>query len=207
VGALARAAADAGAVFVHYSTDFVFDGLLDRPYEESDATNPKSVYGTSKLLGEWLAEDAPRHYILRVESLFGNAPNGPSRGSAASICARLMADEEVVVFADRTVSPTHVMDAAAATRAVVERRLPFGTYHCVNTGHGTWQEFAEEAARMLGRRPRLRAVAFESVQLRAPRPKYCALSNAKLARLGVAMPDWRDALRRSLHEAGTASAT
>jgi dTDP-4-dehydrorhamnose reductase len=198
VETLAVAAADAGAVFVQYSTDFVFDGLTDRPYTEADQPNARSVYGVSKRLGEWMAADAPRHYVLRVESLFGRAPNGVSRGSAASICTRIAADEAVPVFVDRTVSPTHVMDAATATRAIVERALPYGLYHCVNSGCCTWKEFAETAARFLGRQPRLQPITLDSVTLRAPRPKYCALSNAKLASLGVTLPDWQDALRRSL---------
>ena len=155
----------------------------------------------SKLLGEWLADEAPRHYVLRVESLFGRAPKGTSRGSATSICDRIAADEIVPVFVDRTVSPTHVLDAAAATRAVVERALPFGIYHCVNSGCCTWKEFAEAAARFLGRRPHLQPITLDSISLRAPRPKYCALSNAKLASFGVEMPDWQDALGRSLQDA------
>ena len=69
--ALARAARACGAVFVHYGTDFVFDGRSDRPYLETDAPAPQNHYGLSKLLGEWLAADAPEHYVLRVESLFG----------------------------------------------------------------------------------------------------------------------------------------
>jgi dTDP-4-dehydrorhamnose reductase len=198
VQSLARAAADAGAIFVHYSTDFIFDGVIDRPYVEDDPPNPKSVYGVSKLVGEWLAVDAPRHYVLRVESLFGSAPGGPDRGSAKKICAGLLADDVVDVFVDRTVSPTHVLDAASATRAIVDGGLPFGLYHCVNSGECTWKEFAEEAARQLGRHPRLRPLTLESVGLRAPRPKYCALSNARLAGLGIRLPSWQDALRRSL---------
>ena len=68
---LARAAALAGAVLVHYGTDFVFKGDADRPYTEEDAPNPQGFYAMSKLLGEWFARDAPRAYVLRVESLFG----------------------------------------------------------------------------------------------------------------------------------------
>ena len=73
VGTLARAVADVGGVFVHYSSDFVFDGRATTPYTEADAPEPCSVYGQSKLVGEWLAADAPRHYVLRVESLFGGS--------------------------------------------------------------------------------------------------------------------------------------
>ena len=201
VRALARAATEVDATLVHYSTDFVFDGRTNRPYVESDQPNPQSVYGMSKLLGEWFAADVRRCYVLRVESLFGQAQNGPSGGSIAMIVERLKAGEEVPVFVDRTVSPTYVVDAAAATRIIIERALPFGLYHCVNSGRCTWWELAEEAARLLDRPARLKPITLEGVSLLALRPKYAALSNAALASFGVELPAWNDALRRSL--AGT----
>ena len=80
VRSLARAARAFEAALVHYSTDFVFDGTADAPYEETQAPNPRSVYGTSKMIGEWLAADVPRSYVLRVESLFGSAFGGGERG-------------------------------------------------------------------------------------------------------------------------------
>src|SRR5262249_37867658 len=83
VRALARAAERLGAALVHYSTDFVFDGNASSPYREEDAPAPRSVYAASKLLGEWFALEAPRAYVLRVESLFGNAPGITARGSVA----------------------------------------------------------------------------------------------------------------------------
>lgn len=199
VRALARAATAVDATLVQYSTDFVFDGQTHRPYVESDRPNPESVYAMSKLLGEWFASDVRRQYVLRVESLFGQARHGETSGSVATIVARLKAGEEVPVFVDRTVSPTYVVDAAAATRTIIERALPFGLYHCVNSGQCTWWEFAEEAARVLDRPARLKPITLESASLRAPRPKYAALSNEALARFGVALPAWNDALRRSLH--------
>ena len=198
VRALARAAAAVDAALVHYSTDFVFDGRTDRPYVESDRPNPQSVYAVSKLLGEWFAGDAPRQYVLRVESLFGQVDDRQPTGSVAMIVARLEAGDEVPVFVDRTVSPTYVVDAAAATRAVIERTLPFGLYHCVNSGQCTWWEFAHEAARVMNRPARLKPITVESFPMRAPRPKYAALSNATLASFGVVLPAWNDALRRSL---------
>jgi len=200
VRALARASAAVDATLVHFGSDFVFDGGASRPYVESDRPNPQSVYAMSKLLGEWFAADAPCQYVLRVESLFGQAGKGHAGGSVAMIVARLKAGDEVPVFVDRTVSPTYVADAAAATRMIVERTLPFGVYHCVNSGACTWWEFAEEAARVMGRPARLKPITLDTVALRAPRPKYAALSNETLAGFGIRLPPWRDALRRSLVE-------
>jgi len=200
VRALARAAAAVDATLVHYGSDFVFDGRTDRPYVESDRPNPQSVYAMSKLLGEWFAADAPRRYVLRVESLFGQTGNGQASSSAATIVARLRAGDEVPVFVDRTVTPTYVVDAAAATQVIIERGLPSGVYHCVNSGHCTWWEFAEEAARVIGKPARLKPITLDNVPLRAPRPKYSALSNETLAGFGIRLPAWRDALRRSLAE-------
>jgi dTDP-4-dehydrorhamnose reductase len=197
VRALARAAAEIDATFVHYSTDFVFDGRADRPYVESDRPNPQSVYAMSKLVGEMFAADVPRHYVLRVESLF--APVHERRNSSAgTIVARLQAGEEVPVFVDRTVSPTYAVDAAAATRAVIDRALPHGLYHCVNSGQCTWWEFAEAAAAALGRPARLKPITLATVSMPAPRPQYSVLSNQRLAGFGIVLPAWDDALRRSL---------
>lgn len=199
VRSLARAASAVRAVLVHYSSDFVFDGSSTRPYTEADVPNPQSVYATSKMLGEWFAGDAPRPYVLRVESLFGRAPHGPPpKGSVASILKTLCAGGEPVVFADRVVSPTYVLDAARATRQLVESRAPAGLYHCVNSGHCTWLEFARELARQLGVEPRFKAVRMADVPLRARRPLYCVLSNEKLAAAGIVMPSWQDALGRYL---------
>ncbi len=195
VRALARAAAELDAALVHFSTDFVFDGTASRAYAEEDPPNPRSTYGASKLVGEWFAADAPRAYVVRVESLFGPV-GGTPRGTVAAMVGRLVAGEEVPVFVDRTVSPTHVGDAARAVRTLVERGLPAGTYHCVNSGQCTWLEFAEAAARFLGVEPRLVPITLDGQKLRASRPKFCALSNRKLASLGIAMPDWQSALER-----------
>ena len=197
--ALARAARDAGAVLVHYSTDFVFDGEADRPYTEEDAPNPRGVYAASKLVGDWFARDAPRSYVLRVESLFGQpGPTGARRGSLAAIVDRIREGGEVPVFVDRTVSPSYTTDVARATRAVLERDLPPGLYHCVNAGAATWAEIGQEAARVLGLPFHMKPLTLESARLVARRPRYCALSPGKLAAAGVVMPGWEDALRRYL---------
>jgi len=203
VRSLARAATAADAVLIHCGTDFVFDGTSDRPYVEDDLPNPRSVYATSKLLGEWFATDTPRHYVLRVESLFGRAPDGPpAKGSVQSIVEALGRGAVARVFEDRTVSPTYVLDAAWAMRELLVRRVPAGIYHCVSSGYCTWLEFALAAAEILGVEPRVHPVRVADVKLRAERPKYCALSNAKLAAAGVELPTWRAALEDYLSTFG-----
>jgi dTDP-4-dehydrorhamnose reductase len=197
VQALARAAGETGAVFVHFSTDFVFDGRADRPYTEEDTPGPLSVYGASKLVGEWLAREAPRQYVLRVESLFGGptAGAGAKLGSLGAMLKRIADGQDVPVFVDRVVSPTYAPDAARAVAGIVGSDLPAGVYHCVNTGSCRWDEVALELARLLGREARLKPLTLETVALKARRPRYCALSNARLASAGISMPHWRDALQ------------
>jgi dTDP-4-dehydrorhamnose reductase len=190
---LARAAAAAGATLVQYGTDFVFSGETDRPYTEDDQPAPANVYAMSKLAGEWLARDAPRWYVLRVESLFG----GPARTSSLDrIIDAILAGRETPVFTDRTISPSYAPDVARATRRLLELDAPVGLYHCVNSGHATWLEIGREAARLLDRDGRLRPVSMGDVPMRARRPKYSAMSNRKLSEAGAVMPHWRDALAR-----------
>jgi dTDP-4-dehydrorhamnose reductase len=195
VRALARAAAATGAAFVHFGTDFVFDGRGERPYEETDRPGPLSTYGTAKLLGEWFALEAPGAYVLRVESLFGGRP---AKSSIDKILKAVEQDQPVRVFSDRTVTPSYVDDVALATERLLEQRPASGVFHCVNSGVTTWLGVAEEVARLTGRRPEIVPVKSADVKLRAMRPQYCALSNAKLSGLGIVMPAWQDALRRHI---------
>jgi dTDP-4-dehydrorhamnose reductase len=197
---LARAAREVGATFVHYSTDFVFDGkAATQPYDEGAPPSPQSAYAASKLLGEWFALDAPRAYVLRVESLFGGAEHWTGRtGTLDSIVSGLEGGRDVRVFTDRVVSPSYTPDIAAATRHLVMTGASPGLYHCVNAGQATWYEVAKAASELLGVTPKLVAVSVNDVQFKARRPQFCALSPAKLAAAGFAMPPWHDALRRWL---------
>jgi dTDP-4-dehydrorhamnose reductase len=192
---LARAADTAGATLVHYGTDFVFDGRATRPYSEEDVPNPQGVYAQSKLLGEWFALEAKRAFVLRVESLFGGAA---AKSSVDRIVQAIAEGREAKVFVDRTVSPSYVVDVAAATMDVVERGEP-GLYHCVGTGFSTWHELAQEIARIMRkeREARIVPISVADVSLRAPRPQFAALTNHKLTKI-TAMPTWQDALRRYL---------
>ena len=199
VRSLARAAESAGATLVHYGSDFVFDGTAREPYTEEAPPAPRSAYGGSKLLGEWLALDAARGFVLRVESLFG-APGGWSGrpGSVDQIIDALDQRRPVRVFTDRVVSPSYVPDVAQATRHLLDSGAAPGLYHCVNAGQTSWLGLAEEAARLLGVAPQLEPVTMDAQALLAPRPKFCALATEKLSAAGFQMPPWQDALARWL---------
>jgi len=194
-------------VLVHYGSDFVFDGTADRPYDETAPPGPRSVYASSKLLGDWLALEIPRAYVLRVESLFGSLPGWTGRrGTFDGLVSGLTEGREVEAFTDRTVSPSYVADVAVATRHLVETDAPAGLYHCVNSGHGTWHDVAVELAHALGVAPRIRPITMNDVSLAAARPKFCALSNRKLIATGAIMPPWQDAVRRWLAARGCPAA-
>jgi dTDP-4-dehydrorhamnose reductase len=195
VRSMAAAATRVGATLVHYSTDFVFDGEASVPYREDDRACPVSVYGCSKLLGEWFAQDAPRWYVLRVESLFGGRQ---ARSSVDKIAAALREGRQAPVFADRVVSPSFVDDVRDATLALLARDTPSGLFHCVNSGSGTWADVGRHVAHLVGADPGLlKLTSVKDIQLRARRPVYCALSNEKLASaVGAPLPSWRDAVAR-----------
>jgi dTDP-4-dehydrorhamnose reductase len=194
VRSIARAAAEIDATLVHYSTDFVFDGAATNPYTEDDAPNPRGTYAVSKLLGEWFAAQTLRHYVLRVESLFG----GPRAKSSVDVLLDgIRNGRPVKAFADRTVSPSYVEDVVAATRTLIERRPAYGLYHCVNTGYGTWVDVARELAALAGKPDAvIEGVQMAALNLPTPRPQFAALSNAKLTKAGIPMATWQDALAR-----------
>jgi dTDP-4-dehydrorhamnose reductase len=201
---LVRAAERIGARFVHYSTDFVFDGSASIPYTEDVRPSPRGTYAASKLLGEWFALEATHAYVLRVESLFGSPANWMGRrGTLDAMVANLEQGREVRAFTDRIVSPGYVVDIADATRHLVTTAAAPGLYHCVNDGHASWYDVAGEVAALVGnQRPSLVGVTMDQMKLKAPRPRYCALSVAKLAAAGFTMPAWQDALRRWLTTRG-----
>jgi dTDP-4-dehydrorhamnose reductase len=208
VRTLAEAAERIGATFVHYSSDFVFDGEAEAPYTEDDRTNPISEYGRSKAAGERAAAASSHHYILRLASVFGGSV-GEGRGGVTTIdrmIASTRAGEEVLAFVDRTVTPSYTFDVARATRELVTRRAPFGIYHCVASEPTTWADVADEIARALSVESRVRRVLTRDMASRgARRPRNCALLNAKLANAGFQMPTWRDAIARHIRRDHPAS--
>lgn len=196
VRALARAARQAGAVLVHYSTDFVFDpaedpGLL----VETSPVAPRSVYAQSKLLGELLAKRTPRHWVFRVASLYGGHR---TKSSLDRIATMLLEGGTVKAFANRTVTSSYVPDLADALARALALDIAPGVYHCVNTGKATWLDVARTLATALGRDAdqAVTPSVFDPAAFPARRPTYAALSNAALAAQGVTLPVWQDAIAR-----------
>lgn len=189
---VARAAAATGAVVVHVSTDFVFDGALDRPYDEYDAPNPGSVYARSKRGGELLVERAaPRHHLVRVQGLYGRGGRNFSSRLADLIAdggARLQIDRE------RRVQPTWAGAAARALIAIAASDR-FGTWHASCRGEATWDAFATRLAAHLGVAPAWRKVTSQGLSLDAKRPPNCLLAHRRLAMCGLPpLPTWEEAL-------------
>ncbi|MCI4679962.1 dTDP-4-dehydrorhamnose reductase [Rhodoblastus acidophilus] len=199
-GAVARFAAARGLPLLHISTDYVFDGALDRPWREDDSTGPIGAYGRSKLAGEQAVAAAdPRATILRTAWVY--APFG---ANFVRTMLRLgETREEVSVVADQRGAPTAALDIADALIAIARRRLAeptnpafSGIFHMSGSGEASWADFAEEIfaeAERHGRKPvRVRRIATADYPTPARRPANSRLDNSKLAKVfGVALPDWR----------------
>lgn len=197
---LARAAREAGALMVHVSTDYVFDGTKGAPYDEEDAPHPLSAYGVSKLAGEMLvaASGAP-FLIVRTSAVFAA---GASRGKGGSfverILARARAGEPLRVVDDQVLSPTYAPDLAAAVVALVEAGAR-GLFHVTGSGSTSWHGFAVAALRRAGLDAEVQAVKARDYAAPAARPSYSVLSNRRYLSLGLpALRGWEAALAHLL---------
>jgi dTDP-4-dehydrorhamnose reductase len=191
VWTLASLANEIDALLVHYSSEFVYDGRLDRPYTEDDDPSPRSVYGMSKLVGERFAETASRGYVLRLSSLYGGHTK---RTTIDWIARQAGAGRRVTAFADRTVSPSYVPDVVEATLDLVAGSAPFGLYNCGSSDWCTWGDIAQRVLQARGRPHLLDRVPYAATPGRAPRPKHCAMSSARLCAVARPPRSWADAL-------------
>ena len=192
-----------GATCVFISTDYVFDGSKNEPYTENDVPNPINTYGISKLAGELYTRWNPRHYVVRVASLFGVAGASGKGGNFVETMIKKAKNNEVIrVVDDMWMSPTYTRDAAAAIKKILEFGLPFGVYHVTNQGFCTWFQFAEEIFDQLGLRPTLEPIRTEELKMKAKRPRFSALKSIKLPKYGIHMREWKEALYDYLVEKG-----
>jgi dTDP-4-dehydrorhamnose reductase len=185
-------AAEIGAPLVTFSTDYVFDGTKHTPYVESDAPNPLSAYGRTKLHAEAAAgEDA---WIVRTSWLFG----GTAKNFVRTMLALGVAQDEVAVVDDQTGSPTFVGHLAAAVHELID--LPRGLWHVAAEGECTWAELAEAIFDESGLECRVRRISTAELGRPAVRPAYSVLRSERDG--APQLPHWRDGLREYLEQLG-----
>jgi len=204
VHGLARTCRELGAVLVHFSTDYVFDGARDKPYTEEDPPRPLSAYGLSKLAGEYFLGKAwPRHFLIRTCGLYGVAG---SREKGTNFVESMIALEQkgvaLRVVSDQRITPTATAELAPRVWELIQTGR-FGLYHMTNEGECTWFEFAQAIFQMLGRPARLEPVSSDSFGAAARRPRYSVLENKNCKALGLTpFSPWKDALRAYLRQKG-----
>jgi dTDP-4-dehydrorhamnose reductase len=185
-------AAELGAPLVVFSTDYVFDGQKGQPYVESDAPNPLSVYGRTKLQAEGAAgEDA---WIVRTSWLFG----WTSTNFVRTMLRLGEEREEVAVVDDQRGCPTYVGHLATAARELLDR--PRGVWHLAADGDCTWAEFAEAIFEEVGMNCRVRPIKTEELGRSAPRPLNSVLRSERPN--APRLPHWREGLRDCLERLG-----
>jgi dTDP-4-dehydrorhamnose reductase len=217
---MAAAAAELNALFVHYSTDYVFDGSKESPYAEDDPTNPLNVYGRTKLDGENAIRDSGcRHLILRTAWVYA------TRGKNFLLTILRLASqrEELRIVSDQLGAPTWAREIARATSSMLERHAvaaagddpPTGTFHVTAGGTTNWHAFAtailDEAAKpwlsaALGGgsivTKRITPITTADYPTPAQRPAYSVLSNERLTHsYRLQLPEWRDQLKAALASA------
>ena len=183
-----RHVAELGVPLVYFSTDYVFDGRKGEPYVESDAPNPVSAYGRTKVYGEGAAGDSA--WIVRSSGLYG--PTGKNFVRAMLDLARER--DEVAVVDDQRTSPTYVGHLAEATSELLDR--PFGIWHLAAEGDATWADFAEAIFEEAGLDTRVRRISSGELGRPAARPAYSVLRSEKAA---PPLPHWREGLRACLN--------
>jgi dTDP-4-dehydrorhamnose reductase len=199
---LARLCAEMDAMLVHLSTDYVFDGRKKAPYTELDVPNPLSVYGATKLLGEYFARAyCPHHFVVRTAGLYGRKGSRAKGGSFVDrILAKAQAGEPLRVVTDQITSPTYAPDLAAhlVRLAATEK---FGLYHLANSGYCSWHEFASAIVELAGLTATVEPITSDQLPLKAKRPSFSALVSVRLLSAGLPpLRHWKEALRDCLAE-------
>lgn len=208
---LAEEAKRHGAILIHFSTDYVFDGTSKQPYLETDLPNPLNAYGQTKLIGEKAIQSiGGSHLILRTSWIYG------ARGKNFLLTIQRLAKERdlLKIVGDQFGTPTWSRMLAEATAQIVAKVLHgkneqhlWGLYHLTSSGQTSWYDFAKAILELYQRRfpafniPQLQKISTAEYPLPAKRPLFSALSNEKIFNsFGVQMPAWHEALELCIDE-------
>jgi dTDP-4-dehydrorhamnose reductase len=190
-GNLARYCAENGALLIHFSTDYVYDGSKSGPYVESDSPSPISAYGRTKLAGdEAIYASGCRYLILRTAWLFGNR----GHNFIEAILKKAREAGRLAVVDDQLGSPTYAVDLAEAVRVGIEKEIA-GLYLFANGGQTTWHGYAEKICRLAGLEAPIERIETSTLGLPAPRPKNSSLdAKAFIRKSGFEPRTWSEAL-------------
>jgi dTDP-4-dehydrorhamnose reductase len=193
---LAKVCNDLEIRFVHYSTDYVFDGKKQQPYIETDCPNPLNVYGSSKLAGEYFVLNySDKSYVVRVSGIYGKVPSRGKGGNFVTTMIKLAREKsEVRVVDDEILTPTPTYHIARNTAALIKTDA-FGLYHMSCEGQCSWYEFAKVIWETLQLKTPLQRVSVKDFPIVVHRPFYSVLQNLNLNNIGLnQMPNWSEAL-------------
>jgi dTDP-4-dehydrorhamnose reductase len=203
---LALACKDIDAILVHFSTDYVFDGELSRPYTEEDAPRPLSAYAISKLAGEFYIRYLhEKHFVIRLCGLYGVVGSMEKGTNFVETMLKLAENgKDISVVSDQTLTPTYTRVLAPVIKALVETHQ-YGLYHMTSEGGCSWYEFAAAIFELSGLEPKLSPTTSDVYKTPAKRPRYSVLENANLKKIPdvASLPHWRDALKEYLEERKT----
>ena len=188
---------------IHYSTDFVFDGASRKPYVETDIPNPVSVYGKSKLAGEYHLQKSHSGIIIRTSWLYSSF----GHNFVKTILRLAREKEEIRVVNDQVGSPTWAADLAAVTIKILgqhmdsSNQLNWGLCHYSNEGECSWYDFAKEIVRLAGLKTRINPIGTYEYPAKALRPPYSVLNKSLIkSLLGKDIPEWKESLAKCIQE-------
>lgn len=187
-----------GCTLVHFSTDYVFglDTGRREPYGEADPPGPLSVYGLSKLSGEFMVRThCPRHFVIRTCGLYGASGSGGKGGNFVETMLRLAREGKPLrVVADQVCAPSYTVHVAEAVVKLVQTEH-FGMYHLTNSGSCSWHQFAQKIFAVAGINANLATIGSAEYGSAARRPGFSVLANARYEALGFPkLPVWQDAV-------------
>ncbi len=196
---IAVAAAEQSIPFIHFSTDYVFDGLRGAPYGEEDAPQPINVYAQSKHAGE-VAVRQHGGYVFRLQWVYDSI----GKNFFVTMKKLLAEREEVRVVADQLGAPSHAQHIAQAITLAVPRilsgEIPACIYHLTPSGHTSWHGFACAIAQAMNSTARVLPIVTAEYPTPAIRPKDARLRCTTLAAFGISMPHWRDGIALAMKE-------
>ena len=192
---LAQVCNDHDAILIHVSTDFVFDGEKNEPYTETDAANPISVYGASKLQGEVEIQQALKEYfIIRTSWLYSEYGNNFMKTMLRLAETR----DGISVVSDQIGTPTYAGDLAEIIIQIINTKTEkYGIYHYSNEGVASWFEFAKEIFKLTKNKIKVNPIPSIEYLTPAKRPKYSVLDKKKIIDVfKIDIPFWRESLKK-----------